>query len=177
MTKQIRSNLIVAVGIIIAAGVAIGGWYWWSYQTSTPATPSPVVYQVGGINWTLPAGWQVAATPIAKNIRGQAVTDATGQRVAVLYCPALTAQGDKFWQFTVEQRTYDQAGKSYNVSWYEGLPTEEGKANDATPYTTHINVNGPEATDSCTLIAVGNPWSASQDEKRAVFESIFQQVQ
>lgn len=173
MTKQIRS-IIVVVGIIIIAGIA-AGWQWWQANKPAPA-PQPTVYQAGTVSWTLPVGWRVADQPIADNIRGHAVTDAGGQRVAVVYCPALTAQGDKFWQFTVDQKTYDQAGKTYTVSWYQGTPSEEGKANDATPYTTHININGPDAADSCTLIAVGNPWTVSPEEKRTIFESIYQQV-
>lgn len=175
-TKLVFHILYISAAVLVVLIVGVSGWYGWQkYSFTSPLQPT--VYQAGNIVWTLPAGWQMATQPIAYNIRGQAVTDAAGQRVAVLYHPALTAQGDKLWEFTVQQKTYQQSGKKYNVSWYQGVPTEEGKANNATPYTTHINVNGQDKSDSCTLIAVGDPWTASQEEKRALFEGIYQQLQ
>jgi|GEM_PF-1966729 len=174
-TKLVFRILYISAAVLVVLIAVVSGWYGWQKYSFTPP-PQPSVYQAGNIVWTLPAGWQVAAQPIAYNVPGKAVTDAAGQRVAVLYCPALTAQGDKFWEFTVQQKTYNLDDKKYNVSWYEGLPSEDGKAHNATAYTTHININGPEKNDSCTLIAVGDPWAASQAEKRAVFEGIYQQI-
>lgn len=176
MTKRIRLSISILVCVVVAVIAAAAGWLWWQ-QSQTPPTPQPTVYQAGNITWTFPIGWQVATEPFAQNIRGQAVTDATGVRVAMLYCPALTAQGDQFWQFTSQARTYERAGVTYAATWYEGTPTEDGAAHDAVPYTTHVNVLGAEATDSCTIIAVGAPWSASEQEKRSIFEQIYQQVQ
>lgn len=171
-TKLAVRILYISAVVLLLAFIAAIGCYWWGVT----AVPQPTVYQAGNITWVLPAGWQVAAQPIAYNVPGKAVTDTAGQRVAVLYCPALTAQGDKFWEFTVEQKTYNLADKKYNVSWYQGLPSEDGKAHNATAYTTHININGAEKNDSCTLISVGDPWPASQAEKRAVFEGIYRQI-